>query len=108
VAVKVCGQVVIMMYLLFYFLRNRQLILSTIASVLPLFNLKLSICIGETIRVALYDKLLVASIQGPRRNVRNQSHNATKGTQRMSEACVAEVWFQQTSAPDRHDHFRCI
>jgi predicted PurR-regulated permease PerM len=60
-------QIIIMVYLLFYFLRDGQLILSTIASVLPLSQpdtQKIFARIGETIRVALYGKLLVASIQG--------------------------------------------
>jgi predicted PurR-regulated permease PerM len=56
-----------MVYLLFYFLRDGRLILSAIASVLPLSQpdtQRIFARIGETIRVALYGKLLVASIQG--------------------------------------------
>jgi predicted PurR-regulated permease PerM len=60
-------QIIIMVYLLFYFLRDGRLILSTVPSVLPLSQpdtQKIFARIGETIRVALYGKLLVASIQG--------------------------------------------
>jgi predicted PurR-regulated permease PerM len=60
-------QIVIMAYVLFYFLRDGPLILSAIASLLPLSRSDTQTVfarIGETIRVSLYGKLLVASIQG--------------------------------------------
>jgi predicted PurR-regulated permease PerM len=60
-------QAAIMAYVLFYFLRDSQLILGAIASVLPLPQSDTQTIfarVGETIRVSLYGKLLVASIQG--------------------------------------------
>lgn len=60
-------QIAIMAYVLFYFLRDGPLMLSAIAWVLPLpqsDTQRIFTRIGETIRVSLYGKLLVASIQG--------------------------------------------
>jgi predicted PurR-regulated permease PerM len=60
-------QIIIMVYLLFYSLRDGRVILSAIASVLPLSQPdthRIFARIGETIRISLYGKLLVASIQG--------------------------------------------
>jgi predicted PurR-regulated permease PerM len=60
-------QIVIMMYLLFYFLRDGPLLLSTVASVLPLSqsdSRRILARIGETIRLSLYGKLLIGCIQG--------------------------------------------
>jgi len=60
-------QIIVMAYLLFYFLRDGPLILDAVASVLPLSESdtqKIFARIGETIRISLYGKLLVSSIQG--------------------------------------------
>jgi predicted PurR-regulated permease PerM len=56
-----------MAYVLFYFLRDGQLILRTIGFLLPVSQSdtqRIFARIGETIRISLYGKLLVASIQG--------------------------------------------
>jgi predicted PurR-regulated permease PerM len=60
-------QIIITVYVLFYFLRDGPLILNTIALLLPLSRPdthRIFARVGETIRVSLYGKLLVASIQG--------------------------------------------
>jgi predicted PurR-regulated permease PerM len=60
-------QAIVTVYVLFYFLRDGPLILSTFASVLPLSRSdaqRIFARIGQTIRISLYGKLLVATIQG--------------------------------------------
>jgi predicted PurR-regulated permease PerM len=60
------AQIIIMVYVLFYFLRDGPLILDTISSVLPLSpadTQRISARVAQTIRMSLYGKLLV-SVQG--------------------------------------------
>lgn len=65
-------QLIVMAYLLFDFLRDGSLILGAIASLLPLSESdtqKGFARIGGTIRVSLYGRLLVGSIQGALRGL---------------------------------------
>jgi len=60
-------QIVTMMIVLFYFLRDQEMILQTIRSLVPLSDEetnRLFAKITETIRVSLYGKVVVACIQG--------------------------------------------
>jgi len=60
-------QIVTMMIVLFYFLRDQEMILQTLRSLVPLSDEetnRLFAKITETIRVSLYGKVVVACIQG--------------------------------------------